>query len=151
MTAEFKVVMTFRRLKGVESTSIIYYYLILLGTFIPITNANNNTAPTFTSTVIGVGVNFDKIDEQDGVSKTQLNAFQNWKQSAEQHTYQNHKDWLNGNNPYLLQENNKYPFKPTLLIGAFNTSVITSNIATDKNHLDNSSTKIVMTTESLLL
>ena len=54
---------------------------------------------------------------------------------------------LNSNNPGILVENNKYPFKPTLLVGAFTTANDTVTNSAMTNIPLNNNTKIVMTAE----
>lgn len=145
------------------------------GTFVGVPDATNNNYK-------GYAVIFDKIDEQGGVTKTQLNAYQRWKQSksiwpktsAEKNLINcgeiidwhdsvntndlyypikeelrpatgEWKDFLNTNNPCLLNENVKYPFKPTLLVAAYSTNV-DGTVATDKVHVTNTN-RIVMTAE----
>ncbi|ORX78300.1 hypothetical protein BCR32DRAFT_247261 [Anaeromyces robustus] len=90
----------------------------------------------------------DAIQNYSGVSKMQLNVFQKWRQNKnfELKTTDDLKLYLNSNNPGMFVENNKYPFKPTLLVGAFTTGINSQGKAVSNVPLTNN-TKIVMTAE----
>lgn len=65
----------------------------------------------------------------------------------------NYAMFMNEDNPCILQENGKYPFKPTLLLGAFKSGMINQNLLGEQastvqmNQPLNSETKIIMTCE----
>ena len=91
-------------------------------------------------------VNTSDIKQWRGKFNTSTLTYDfNSEQQIANNDYNSYKDLLNGNNPAVFVENQKFPFKPTLLIGAFQTGV-SSNEANSFQSLGDE-TKIVMTAD----